>query len=132
MRKIEFRGKAKDTGKWVYGDLIHKHGQVFIRSYNKNEMRDILVIPETVGQFTGFYDIKNKKIYEGDIIEWIGYYPHLKYYDLVVFDTKNGQFRCHNTPCLCSHDIGGDCSVRPKVAGNKWDNPKLLKKIAFL
>jgi len=61
MREIKFRGKAKDTGKWIYGDLIHKHGQVFIRSYNKNGIQVISVIPETVGQFTGFYDIKDKK-----------------------------------------------------------------------
>ena len=23
MRKIEFRGKRKDNGEWVFGDLIH-------------------------------------------------------------------------------------------------------------
>jgi len=56
-----------------------------------------------------------------------------RYNRLVVFDIKNGQFRCYNTPYLRFYDIGigGDCSVRPKVAGSKWDNPKLLKKIAF-
>ena len=71
MRETKFRGKRKDGGGWVDGDLIH---------YEKNDYRileqfdgawDILeaafeVIPESVGQL--ITKIKNVEYYEGDVI----------------------------------------------------------------
>jgi uncharacterized phage protein (TIGR01671 family) len=66
MREIEFRGKT-DDGEWIYGDLTHNpRGQSFI-IIGMCILRD--VIPETVGQFTGFRDKNKKKVYEGDIVK---------------------------------------------------------------
>lgn len=79
MRKIKFRGKRVDNGEWVYGDLIHgvssKAGKMYILPVTHiypqgcNDLDGWNVIPETVGQFTGFYVKKSKKSVEADIYE---------------------------------------------------------------
>ena len=60
MRTIKFRGKRIDNGEWVYGSLI---GEEYIGSVNRSYEVD----PETVGQFTGKIDDKEREVYEHDI-----------------------------------------------------------------
>lgn len=74
MRQIEFRGKRIDNGEWVYGDVEIQRvdERCFIHTYNDDGTYHgkFEVIPETVGQFTGLYDKKKNKIYEGDTLGW--------------------------------------------------------------
>lgn len=66
-----FRGKRKDNGEWVYGDRITEPYGIVIQYYKDNKRIKAVVIPETIGQFTGLLDKNDVKIFEKDIIKFI-------------------------------------------------------------
>jgi uncharacterized phage protein (TIGR01671 family) len=83
MREILFRGKRKDNGEWVYGYYVAADNKSYIFT-GKTGLSQVTpahrlmykdfaryeVIPETVGQFTGFTDSKGVKVFEGDIVHY--------------------------------------------------------------
>ena len=66
MSEILFRGKREYTGEWIEGYLyITQRGQYEISRYSKSydcERYTSVVIPSTVGQYTGLTDKNGKKV----------------------------------------------------------------------
>lgn len=90
MRNIKFRGKRKDTGVWVYGNLSIEYEGTCLISYWESQCTDASVnlwepveiwhevMPETVGQYIGlkgykgdYEDRRNNEVelFEGDVVE---------------------------------------------------------------
>ena len=152
MRDIIFKGKRKDKGEWVEGylfdDGIVDSKRMFIGSLVITEHKGLgedvwdighafyEVLPETVGQYTGLTDKKDKKIFEGDIVRADNY----------VFSIKYG--KCGGTPNADNYgymgfylEAAGDgtklhsryglrndiCYFTDiEIIGNIWDNSVML------
>lgn len=136
MREILFRGKRIDNGEWIEGGVVHQtdwYGNAVDKyfiidgtyTYDYDIGEPELVIPETVGQYTGLTDKNGKKIFEGDIVSsnkrktWIGR-------GKVWFG--NGAFWCGEREwakllrMVCLED------EQAVVIGNIHDNPELLEE----
>ena len=155
MREILFRGKREDNGEWVEGcyskgfrnpntaqleDLIY----MFSGKPGEWEFDYAVVIPETVGQYTGLTDKNGKKIFEGDIIKdrnnalhivKIGeYFPD--HFFRICCNSLEPVKLCNlygvYAERITNDEHKGDHFVVPpknavEVIGNIHDNPELLK-----
>ena len=132
-----FRGKTYE-GKWVegvyykqeedYGDKNEAH--IIITSKEVLSFDQALefsvVIPETIGQYTGLTDKNGKKIFEGDILEFsdrlvvVFWHAHLGCWDTNFLKFTNYENRRDDMSPL-------NWENKSKIIGNIHDNPELLK-----
>lgn len=128
MREILFRGKRKDNGEWVYGDLMRKRGptKTAIIPIEKYEL--VLVDEETVGQNIGQKDENGTEIFEGDIVRF-------KRIDALGWTRQRiGQVRYSEiVPVFYILATTGDgwdwCDCLDiEIIGNVFDNPELLEE----
>lgn len=135
MREILFRGKRLDNGEWVEG-LPYKAKYGGISAIVDNDEESFLVLPDSIGQFSGLCDKNGKRIFEGDIVKADDY----------IFSIKYG--KCGGTPNadnygymgfyleavsegtkLCAHyGLRDDMCYFTDIAviGNIHDNPELM------
>ena len=124
MREIEYKGKRKDTNEWVYGYFWKAFGEhFFIKSLTKDKKSyaDFEIKPETLGQFTGLYDKKHNKIYEGDIVVL-----NDDAYELftIKWDEKTAAFIFESEDLSYSFDNYSGHDL--EVIGNIHDNPNII------
>ena len=160
MREILFRGKRTKDGEWVEGSLLideydragktEKYYRIIGCTYGDADDNGLLkyqlgfdeeVDRDTVGQFTGLYDDRGRKIFEGDILV---HHSFFKDHFAVI---KYGEFNCSccqgvygwssTSGYVDIRDLCDDPSELPKVrledpwnevVGNIWDNPELIQR----
>ena len=146
MREILFRGKRVDGRGWVEGMLIHVRDYCCILPLDCEEYEvthlspkfgiidgeAVPVIPETVGQYTGFVDKFMRKVFEGDIIKtkygrecivtWSSS-PTYRGWDLKVVDNYTNVMKTAHPD---SHDLYANYNL--EIVNNIHDIPEELLK----
>lgn len=125
MRTIKFRGKSKENGEWLYGDLEYNRQKDIARihTYNKDGMYEgqEIIDADTIGQFTGLYDCHGKEIYEGDILDFNGIIVEVRFVRGVFAFLADGNL---------DEELCGDCrtDLFAKVIGNIYEKSDMLKR----
>ena len=150
MREILFKAKRKDNGEWVDGYLFDNGfdgeekkyfiGGLIIEKYNGTacDEWDITGIdfyeidPETICQFTGFYDKNGNRIWDNDIVNTnsnlraqikFGLYSNSfstrKYNQGFYMDFMDNEYYRHEL---------GYWAGKSVVIGNIFDNKELLQE----
>ena len=134
MRTIKFRGR-KPNGEWLYGDLVHRDGQVAIIPADGYDSIDCYFVdPETVGQYTGTDDKNNVNIWEGDILEWSTFTSEDEYLSqLKEVKCEQGEFRLMNPkgdyPAYDHFSDVFESREYYESVGNIHDRPELLEGV---
>lgn len=138
-REIKFRGRCVITGNWAYGYYYISKGHSIIRDEKDNEC---IVLPKTVGEYTGLKDNNDKDIYEGDIVSILDktsrqnpYVGEVKWNELVTgFEAYTKEL--HHALFLHGPNATDNLIKELKqfmrnprtieVVGNIYENPELL------
>lgn len=149
MREFDFRGKNYD-GQWKYGSLMtyeHFGSTVYeIITCPPPDFDSCQVRAESIGQFTGYVDSMNVRIYEGDVLHvFIHEYDQLGRFNgktdmppylrgVVVYNERMCKFEIlmeENTQCEDHHIISCEIGWGHEqflVVGNFIEMPFKLER----
>jgi uncharacterized phage protein (TIGR01671 family) len=138
QREIKFRGQRIDNNEWVYGYyykdiqrnsfvpekpiLWEKH---FIRLLEADGIfLAYEVKPETIGQFTGLYDRREKEIYKKDIVK-----TGTDKLMVITWSERFASFCIERKGWAFKHWFGEAFEAKEcEIVGNIIDNPELLNE----
>ena len=138
MREILFKGKRKDNGEWVEGQLFKTNLLTFIfpgatnGSFDGKAMKFInpcyYVDPETVCQYTGLTDRNGNKIWENSIVNNVDCEEENgePCYAKVVFHKETWYLKESRFEPQCTLHETTDVL---EIVGNIFDNPELMEGI---
>ena len=138
MREILFRGKRRDNGKWVEGNLFipdieDTPTQILMGTNVVRISYD--VVPETIGQYTGLTDKNGKRIFEEDIISIPFEEDRYPYEENVIhYENAEVYFDIERYGWYVRYSDDDSLSIWEYddrdiiVIGNIHDNPELLER----
>ena len=122
MREIKFRGLSL-TGDWIYGNLDNQGNMVEIFNRDDGMFSKSVVMPKTIGQYTGLKDKDGIEIYEGDILQspkgGVRYVKWTDTFKVFVLVDPTGKEIPMNISDYATELI--------KIIGNIFENKELLK-----
>ena len=156
-KTLLFRGKRLGDGKWVEGMYCYAERSL---AKGKNQHKDWIVtmfaanggwltplarypvIPETIGQYTGFKDKNNQYVFDGDILLF-GKTRFLIWWNKEAFQWQAKLIQLFEDPfnkitsgvvwdnvpldrIACEKSIHG--KTTSEIIGNIYDNPELMMK----
>lgn len=142
MREYKFRGKRltaheihhmyqSDDPLWAYGSLVVDiDGRHFILNDHGGFRTMDEVDPETVGQYSNYYDVK---FYDGDIIsvdcDCDSEYGcnHFAGRYLVVWNEETAGYALKNLNNRIFYALDNFGEENMHNIGNRWDNPEFLE-----
>lgn len=121
MREIKFRAWLKEEkimGEVLGIDILHK--EIFFSNedancYEHTDFKDIELM-----QYTGLKDMREKEIYEGDIV-----IHHSKMYK-VIFNTEEVRFVLRDDEFEMNIPFTNNNNERMEIVGNIYENSELL------
>ena len=121
MREIKFRAWDKKRKIWInINDFCIENNKPHITNLeHDSEDKDLILL-----QFTGIKDKNRKEIYEGDILEVNNPMPEKR---IVYWNDFNSGFETYKIVGKEKIKMSFHKNMRPKVIGNKFENPELLK-----
>lgn len=93
MREYIFRGKSYYTGEWIFSDTIMKEFSdrpilAGLKCFWSCVFEKNNIIPDTVGQLIeDIWDADDKRIFEGDKLEWYTHRGKKKHIGRVIHDS---------------------------------------------
>ena len=126
MREILFRGKCELSGLWNTGSLVKYKDDYGNEEYHivQTDKGYVVVIPETVGQFTGLTDKNGTGIFDGDIIRNIDNSD----IGVVRWYSEHGAFMIRRISDNQIFWLFDNDFSKIEIIGNIYDNPELLNK----
>ena len=116
--KFKFRGYIEEQSTWIYGAPVSDN---IMYLYDHEHHVSI------IQQFTGYYDINNNEIYDGDIIR---YTDNDLYKQIGIVQYINGRFVV--TGPFGLYNISDRWIQNPVIIGNITEHPSIVEKLNSL